>query len=166
MALTLTTTQQAAPQSTAILYLQPSGTYTATSTGDPNEQPTLVPLTDAVCMDDLDPGGNETTSDYQAYAQDVYHAILQVVGTNLDNPTVGFGADTYASGSEATLRAGANRLDRMLEQDPRTQSSSTTVSGSAPDIEMTVVVVPAGDVLPLQFAWSRISGLQFLGSQP
>lgn len=165
MPLTQTTTIQALPQTTTTLYLQPDGTFTEASTGDPNEQPTIVPVTDAVCLDDLDGGGNETTSDYQAYAQDVYHAILQVVGTNLDNPTVGFGADTYASGTEAALRAGANQLDRMLELDPRTETSKTTVSGSAPNIEMTVVVTPVGDVLPLEFSWNRFAGLQFVGSQ-
>jgi|HubBroStandDraft_2_1064218.scaffolds.fasta_scaffold05596_5 hypothetical protein len=160
-----TNTTQVAPQTTATLYLQPSGVYTAASTGDPNEQPTIVPVTDGVCLDDVVPNGNETTSDYQAYAQDVYHAILQTLGSNLDNPTVGFGAETWSSGSEADLRAAAGQLDRMLELDPRTERSSTKVLGSAPNLQMVVQVVPIGDVLPLQFSWNRIQGLQFVGSQ-
>lgn len=150
----------ALPQSTAVLYLQPSGIYLATSSGVSGELPVTVPVTDGVCTDDLDPNGNETTSDAQALAQDVYHIILEELGSNLDDPNRGIGADGYLSASSATLAALPSTIDSQLRKDTRIDSSKSTLTTDASGAwTLQVQLVATGSVIPLGFAFDPSTGL-------
>jgi len=125
--------------------------------------PLPLTYTDLVCVDDMDPYANETTSDLQNLIQDAYHVVLEDLGSNPDDPTRGFGLLNMLSGTLADFMVGASTLDAMLEQDTRIDSSSTTVVATgdpnvpyhlqitlvvdSSEVEMTVAVGPNGATL-------------------
>lgn len=149
------------PISRATMYLQPDGTYSETSTGVAGETAVTVPVTDLVLMDDLDPGGAETTSDLQAYSQDCYHVIAEALGSNLADPTAGADADGLLSASDDKVAAWGSTVDRQIELDPRTESCSSmsTKDPATGEWSSTITIVPKGTLLPIVFAWSRLTGL-------
>ena len=150
------------PQSTATLYLQPDGTYLATSSGVAGEVASLVAVTDAVCVDDLDPNGNETTSDAQALAQDVYHVLLEVVGSNLDDLNRGLGVEGYASAPSSKLALLPSICDSQLQKDTRITSSRTTLvqTSTAPmAFTLSIQIIASGEVIPLAFLYTPTTGL-------
>lgn len=148
------------PQTTVTYYLQPNGTYADTSTGVTGESPILIPVVDAVCLDDLDQNGNETTSDLQVLAQDVYHLLLEAPGSNLDDPTRGVGLDGLLSKPAPDLVAAANTIDAQLRKDKRIGASKTTLTAN-PDGSYTVsvAIVVNGSLLPLGYLYSSAAGL-------
>jgi hypothetical protein len=151
------------PLSTTVLYLEPDGTYSATATGVTGESATTVNVTDLVCTDDLDANGSETTSDLQGLAQDIYHLLLESYGSNLDDPTKGFGAFTLLSGSSVNLLAAAGSIDSMLRSDSRVDMSKTTVTSttsSPPSYLISIEIQANGALLPLQFSFSPLRSLQ------
>lgn len=150
------------PQTTATLYEQPDGTFTDTSTGVDGEAATTVNVTDLVCVDDLDANGAETMSDLQAFAQDIYHLLSETLGSNLADPTGGLGlANVLSSSTEDALAALAN-VDPQISADPRTATSTTTPTYAADGslVGASISVLPIGALLPIQFSWSAVSGLQ------
>jgi len=159
----LSSTSSLYPQSTATLWLQLDGTYTADSTGAQGELAVQVPLTDAVCYDDLDPYGNETTSDAQALSQDVYHILLEVYGSNLDDLARGIGVESWLSASSAKIAALPSVIDSQLRKDSRITSSRTYLSvlgTSPPSYQINIEIVADGSVIPLAFLLSQAQGLQ------
>jgi hypothetical protein len=159
----MTTTYQVPsplPITTGILYLEPDGTYQLTPSGAPGETQVTVNVTDGVCLDDLDPSGSETTSDLQGLAQDVYHLLLQVLGSNLDAPTLGIGVKNLLSASSLKLAAAASIVDSQLRKDTRIQGSQTTVvQNSDGPYAINIVIVASGTVLPLSYQYSKQTGL-------
>lgn len=146
------------PISTATLYLQPDGTYSAASTGAINEVPVTVNVTDAVCTDDLDPSGNETTSDAQGLAQDIYHILLETLGSNLDDPNRGIGTMGYLSGSTTALAGLPSIIDSQLRKDTRIQSSQTTLRTlptTPVSYQIQIQVNAIGSVIPLAYVYSN-----------
>lgn len=125
-------------------------------------QPAILPLTypDAVCVDDVDPNGNETLSDLQTLAQDVYHLLLEVPGSNLDDPTRGIGVVGYLSGTSVNLLTLPSLIDGQLAKDDRIDSSQTTVVQNA-DLSYTITIqlVASGAVVPLSYLYSQADGL-------
>jgi hypothetical protein len=153
-------TQPTLPVTTVTLYLQVDGTYTEASTGVAGEQPVQVPVNDALCIDDLDPNGNETSSDLQALAQDVYHILLETLGSNLDDPTRGVGIEGALSGSTVKLAALARNCDAQLRKDDRVDSSTTTIIlQSDGSYLFKVDITAAGALLPLTYSYTQESGL-------
>ena len=150
------------PNSTTTLYQQPDGTYQITASGVSGETPTTVYVTDLVCTDDLDANGAETTSDLQAFAQDIYHLMIEAFGSNLADPTGGLGLNSLLSGSAQDAKAVLATVDPMIRQDPRTDQSTTTATydGAGNLTGAQIVVLPVGSLLPIQFSWAPVSGLQ------
>ena len=155
------------PISAATLFLQPDGTYSSSSTGAAGESAITVPITDLVCMDDLDPNGSETTSDLQNLTQDIYHVILETLGANLDDPTRGIGIENVLSASSLDVTALPPIVDRQIELDARVQSSTTTLtqdSGAPNSWTILIEVLPVGSVLPIQYSYSSTGRLRVLPS--
>jgi hypothetical protein len=154
---------QALPQTMTTLYLQPSGLYTATSTGATGEVPALIAVTDAVCYDDLDANGNETTTDAQALAQDVYHILLEILGSNPDDLNRGVGVEGFSSGSAQDLAALPSIIDSQLRKDTRIDSSQSsltvTSTTSPPSYSLLVNIVADGSIIPLGFSYAPSTGL-------
>lgn len=151
---------QALPITTGILFLEPDGSYQLTASGVPGETQVTVRVTDAVCLDDLDPSGSETTSDLQALAQDVYHLLLQILGSNLDAPTLGIGIKNLLSASSLKLAAAASIVDSQLRKDARIAGSQTTVVQSSDgSYAINITIVASGTVLPLSYQYSKQTGL-------
>jgi hypothetical protein len=99
-----------------------------------------LPLTvsDVVCLDDLDANGSETTSDLQTLIQDVYHVLIEVRGSNIDDVTRGAGVELLLSGDASVLPGVAQEIETQLGQDSRIAAVTATISlvapgGSAPD---------------------------------
>jgi hypothetical protein len=152
----------ALPITMATLYEQPDGTYSATSTGANGEQTVQVPVTDLVAVDDLDANGAETTSDLQAYAQDIYHELIEAPGSNLADPAGGIGIGGLMSGASSDVVRAVSTIDPRLSQDPRCAKSETTLvtdSLGAP-VSASIDIEPVGSLLPLNFSWSKSAGLQ------
>jgi phage baseplate assembly protein W len=156
----MTTAIQAGPLpiTMATLYELADGTYS----DDPSSGgvPTQVPVTDLLCIDDLDPNGGETTSDLQSLAQDVYHILLEPLGSNLDDPARGVGFAGLLSAPSTKLAAAANICDSQLRKDSRIQGSQTTlVQNSDGSYSVSVQITVAGGVLPLSYTYSKQTGL-------
>lgn len=116
-----------------------------------------LPLTipDLVCVDDLDPFAGETTSDLQTLIQDVYHLLLEIPGSNPDDPDRGIGASTYLSGTLENFKSLPGRIETQLGTDDRISSVSCTITPQASDNTFTVNLnIGVGtQVIPLQFGW-------------
>lgn len=104
-----------------------------------------LPLTipDLVCTDDLDLFMGETTSDLQTLQQDVFHILLEVLGSNIDDMNRGVGAPRLLSGTEQQLAASTSSIDAQLQKDDRIDTSRTTVMKLPPGSTL-----PNGTVLP------------------
>lgn len=113
-----------------------------------------LPLTypDLVCLDDLDPFAGETTSDLQNLSQDVLHLLVELPGSNPDDPERGIGVMQYLSCSESEFRSLPGRIDAQLRADDRVQSSKTTLVPLAEGgfrVEILIGVGP--ELIPLAY---------------
>jgi len=146
------------PLTSVTMYLQPDGTYATASTGLDGETAVQVPVTDFVGMDDLDANGSETASDFQALAQDVYHLLWQSLGSDLDDPTRGVGAEDSLSGTTTQFLRNVGSIDAQLKSDTRIARSETTVNGTS----VSVQILPVGSVLPISYSYSPLTGVQLV----
>lgn len=118
-----------------------------------------LPLTvpDLVCLDDLDKNANETTSDLQTLAQDIFHELIELPHSNPDDPDGGIGADQYLSGTEDQIQALPNIIENVLGRDDRIDAVTAAVvdapPGSGLDKIVTVKVQAGANVLGLQYGW-------------
>lgn len=123
-----------------------------------------LPLTypDLVCVLDLDPNASETTSDLQNLEQDVFHVLIELLGSNPDDPTRGIGIDQYLSGTEDDLAKVPRQIEVQLGEDDRIDavSASLTPQDNAqfPWL-LSVNMQVDGSVLGLQYGYSSGSGL-------
>jgi hypothetical protein len=150
------------PQSMATLWYQPDGTYAAASTGAQGEVAVEVPITDAVCYEDLDPNGNETTSDAQALSQDIFHILLEVYGSNLDDLARGIGVEGWLSANSDKIEALPSIIDSQLRKDTRITSSKSkliVLGTSPPSYQINIELVASGSVIPLAFLFTQAQGL-------
>ena len=136
----------------------------------PANSPTL-PLTypDALCFDDIDPLGRETTSDLQTLVQDVYHSLIEDPGSNIDCNIAGVerGVGIYgllSSSSTQPVQSIERRVATGILKDDRISTCTVKITApTTPDgvytIALTIGVGTA--VLGLQFAFSATFGLKF-----
>jgi len=149
------------PQSTATLWLQPDGSYAVSSTGVSGEVARQVPVTDAVCLDDLDPNGNETTDDAQALAQDLYHVLWETLGSNPDALDQGVGVIGFCSSSSLKVQSLPAIIDSQFRKDTRVVTSRTTLVVRADGTYLIQAKVQAlGTIIPLGWTFSPTGGLQ------
>jgi len=128
-------------------------------------QPAQLPhnLQEVVCFDDLDLFGRETRSDLEALVQDVYHMLIEELGSNLDVPDRGIGIYSLLSGSNIDVRAIAQRIDQQLPRDPRIDASSTSVEvGADGGYTLRIQIQAAGSVVGLAFAFASAAGLSLI----
>jgi len=124
--------------------------------------PALLPITvpDAVCVLDLDPNGNETTSDLQTLEQDVLHVLIQTLGSNPDDPGRGVGIDQYLSGTQDDLAKLPGVIENQLEEDDRIDGCSAVLGQQADGSWLLAIQIQVdGSVLSLQYGYVQGSGL-------
>jgi len=124
---------------------------------------TALPLTvpDLACLDDLDAFGGETASDLQSLAQDVYHLLLERLGSNLDDLTRGIGVEGLLNGSADALAATPAIIDSQLRKDTRILSSRTRLTFQDEAYTLAISILPVATLvpLPLSFSYSASTGL-------
>jgi hypothetical protein len=136
--------------------------------------PVALPLTypDTLWTDDMDANGQETTSDLQTLAQDVYHVLEEAPSSNWDDGERGLGLAGLLSNSTLTLLQRGALCDVELKKDPRIQSSLTTITldtGSTPQdpaYQIAIEIQPVGSVVPLPLGFSYAQSTGLVPSQP
>ncbi len=117
-----------------------------------------LPLTypDLVCLDDLDPFANETTSDLQSLFQDVYHVLVQLPGSNPDDITKGVGVQLYLNGTEDQFATLPSTIEAQFQDDERIESCTVTTPRN-PDgtFRVCIALGVAGSIIPLEYGWQN-----------
>ncbi len=115
-----------------------------------------LPLTypDLVCVADLDPFGQETTSDLQSLIQDIFHVLKELPGSNPDDPDRGVGVDMYLNGTVDNFKKMAGTIENQLALDDRIDSA-TCATTQNPDgtYLIKIQINVAGAVIPLEYGW-------------
>jgi hypothetical protein len=115
---------------------------------------------DVVFLDDLDPMGNEITSDLQGLKQDVLHILKQAVGSNEDDTSKGGGLDDALSAPIARLQTACADVDAQLADDDRIDgSTSTFTTASDGSYHIDVEIEVDGSVLNMGFSYSTTEGV-------
>ena len=83
---------------------------------------------DPVWLDDLDPSGRETDSDYASLVQDVLHVLSEKLASNLADPTKGADVQGYLNGTTDDLAGLPSIIDTQLGEMTRVSSSKTTLA--------------------------------------
>lgn len=124
----------------------------------------VLPLTypDLRWVADMDPFAAETESDLETLEQDVYHLLVQDLGSNLDAPDLGIGVDGYLSGTANALAVLPGVIDRQLAKDDRIDASTTTITPATEDTNTLIEILlqVGGQVIPINFQWDSTAGLQ------
>lgn len=120
-----------------------------------------LPLTapDWVCDSDVDPLGAETTSDLANLIQDVTHLLLELPGTNPDDPKRGIGIDLYLSGSSVELQTLPGLIEAQLGEDDRIDEVKCELQYQDDVWLIQLSIAVSGRVLGLQFGYSSSAGL-------
>jgi hypothetical protein len=104
--------------------------------------------------DDADPNFVDTESDLESLEQDCLHVIMQIAGSNLDDPDRGVNAEGYLGGTNLELAKMPHLIDTQFEADARISSSATTlvqVSASPPSFLIQSVIQVGGQVVNLNY---------------
>jgi len=118
--------------------------------------PFLLSTPDVVCFDDVDLMGAECTSELQVLEQDVYHVLIQSLGSNPDDLERGIGIEDYLSGTESDLQALPAIIDAQLKEDDRIDDSTTTVTlNDDGSYSVDIAISVSGTVYNLPFAYSN-----------
>jgi hypothetical protein len=127
--------------------------------------PLPLTYTDLVGLDDLDPTMSETTSDLQNLLQDVYHILLETLGSNLDDQNRGVGVYQYLSGTSVQLTSLPGVIETQLGGDNRIDAVSATLaamtSGPYPYV-LNLALTVDGSVINLSYGYSQNGGLTTL----
>jgi len=123
-----------------------------------------LPLTypDLVCDVDLDPFGNETTSDLQSLVQDVTHVLVETLGSNPDDPDRGVGIVNYLSGTADSLRGLPGVIEEQLGRDDRITHVDASVEADSTrefNYIIKVNIAVSGTIIDLQYGYSDAAGL-------
>jgi hypothetical protein len=113
-------------------------------------------MTDARCLDDLDPFGAELDDPLEELFQDLYHRLIEAPGSNIDDPARGFGLDGRLSSSSrasvvlTTIETG---ICAEFRKDDRVLDVSASVTSSSPGAyEIAIRVVADEGVLGIKLA--------------
>jgi hypothetical protein len=119
----------------------------------------VLTVPDLVCFLDADPFGRETTSDLESLSQDVFHRLLEVPGSNPDDPTLGIGVEEMLSGGTAQLDQVTRRIDQQLAEDPRIDSVSSTLTKEGDVYTLGISIQVSGVVTGLLYTYTDATGL-------
>jgi len=121
---------------------------------------------DVVCWDDLDPLARETASDLETLEQDVYHLLLELPGTNLDDIDRGIGVDEVLSGTLADALKLPAKIDAQISQDPWVTACTSSIQQEADGSFTLKILIQVGpNVIPVNFTWTQGGGLAPLTSR-
>lgn len=98
---------------------------------------------DAICYDDLDPLGRETSDPLVELEQDVVHVLLEPIGSNLDDVNRGVGLEDELSGTEGAFVG--SRIDAGLLKDDRIAGTNTVVEALAGGINRIALDIEADE---------------------
>lgn len=102
-------------------------------------------ILDVVCFDDLDEFGAEITEPIEALKQDNYHRLVELPGSNIDDPGRGLGLVRLLNGKESDLVSAGPRVEAELRKDPRNaevRCRITPVAKGEYDIDIAIVPDP------------------------
>lgn len=116
----------------------------------------MQPVSDLVCFDDVDLFARETTDLVQILIQDVYHWLIEDLGTNLDVPDRGIGIYGLLSGTVKDLKAIANKIDQQFGNlDARIDASQTTITQDSQGVyQIGIALQVDGQKLGLSFVYA------------
>jgi hypothetical protein len=126
--------------------------------------PFLLSSPDVVSWDDLDALGAECTSELQVLEQDVYHLLIEELGSNPDDPNRGIGIESYLSGTEVDFMQLPALIDAQLRDDDRITDSATSITlNDDGTYEVDINIMVSGTVYTLPYAYAN--GVFSRGSQ-
>jgi hypothetical protein len=117
-----------------------------------------LPLTypDLICGFDLDPYGRETTSDFENLVQDILHVLLELPGSNPDDPTRGIGVHTYLNGTLDAFNSLPGKIEEQLSRDDRVNTVSASIAPQSDGTFKVNLRVSVGEsVIPLEYGWEN-----------
>ncbi len=85
-------------------------------------------MTDLRCLDDMSLFADETTSELEELEQDVYHVLIETLGSNLDDVTRGLGLDDVLSDDEANLVSVPGLAEHQVQLDDRVVAAKATLT--------------------------------------
>lgn len=78
------------------------------------------------CFEDLDAFGAETVDELEDLAQDLFHRLIEPLGSNLDDPNRGLGIEEMLSGPvDSGLKT---RIEEELRKDPRVTAALALIT--------------------------------------
>ncbi len=117
-----------------------------------------LPLTypDLVCLDDLDPFAQETTSDLETLVQDMHHLLVQLPGSNPDLPDSGVGVQMYLSGTSQNLQGLSAKIVEQFTRDNRIDTCTADIAQQANGMWLLAVSIGVdGNTIPLEYGWQN-----------
>jgi hypothetical protein len=115
---------------------------------------------DLIWLDDLDPFGRELDDPLEELAQDVYHRLLELPGSNLDDPERGFGLEDALSGRIDT-RLGA-RIEAELGKDDDIDAARAVVTEPERGVLKIEIEITASDEIRTLTLEARDGGVRRL----
>lgn len=121
-----------------------------------------LPLTvpDAVCWDDVDALGRETTSDLESLEQDCYHILLEDLGSNPDDVGRGVGIFQLLSGTAANIPTACRAIEEQYLRDDRIDTCVASITLEEDEYIIRVNVGVDGTVVGLVYSYSQANGLR------
>lgn len=102
-------------------------------------------ILDVVCFEDLDEYGAEITDPLESLKQDNYHRLVELPGSNIDDPGRGLGLVRLLNGKESDLVSAGPRVEAELRKDPRNievRCRITPVAKGKYDVDIAIVPDP------------------------
>ncbi len=121
-----------------------------------------LPLTvpDVVCTLDVDPMAAETQSDLETLEQDVFHILIETLGSNPDDPNRGVGVEELLSGKLDDVQKLTGRCEQQLLEDDRIDACKATLTPQSDwSFILHIEIGVDGTVLGLSYAYSATAGL-------
>jgi hypothetical protein len=91
-------------------------------------------MVDALCLDDLDANGGELDDPLAELYQDLYHRLIEAPGSNLDDPSRGYGIEgrlSAAGRKDAVGPSIKHGIESELCKDVRVHNARATVTSPA-----------------------------------
>lgn len=110
---------------------------------------------DILNLEDMDPLGGDTASDLQNLVQDCYHALIELPGTNQDDPYRGVGIMNYLSGNTQQFASLPKDIETDFLRDDRIDTCSCSITTDVNDAQtpyrVSIQIGVDGTVLPLDY---------------
>lgn len=96
----------------------------------------------------MSPFADETTSELEELEQDVYHVLIETLGSNIDDPTRGLGLDDVLSDDEANLASVPGLAEHQIQQDDRVVAAKAKLTqDESGNPRLEIEIQPTDDTL-------------------